>query len=230
MRRSLTTVVSTAVLVLALIGVTLGVPAAFAAPADPTAHDAHDTAAAKSSAAALHDTMRKLWEDHITWTRLYIVSAATPPTALADLAATAERLLQNQADIGDALRPYYGDAAGAAVTELLREHILVAAALIDAARAGDQAEVEAQLDLWYDNADRIAAALNGLNPKHWPLDHLGTMMRAHLDRTLDEAVARLQGRYPDDIAAYEAIHADILEMADMLSDGIIAQFPNRFRG
>jgi hypothetical protein len=57
-----------------------------------------------------------------------------------------------------------------------------------------------------------------------------SMMRAHLDRTLDEAVARLEGRYADDIAAYEAVHTDILAMADMLSDGIIAQFPDRFRG
>ncbi len=234
MRRSLAAVASTVVIVLALVGVTLSVPAVLAAPTASSAHGAHgahDAAPTKPRAAALHDAMHKLWEDHITWTRLYIVSAATlPDAALPDLSVTAERLLQNQADLGDAFRPFYGDAAGDAVTELLREHILVAAALIDAAKAGDGAEVEAQLDLWYDNADRIAAALNGLNPKHWPLEHLESMMRAHLDRTLEEAVARLQGRYADDVAAYEAIHADILEMADMLSDGIVAQFPNRFRG
>jgi len=230
MRRSLAAVTSTVVLVLALIGVTLSVPAALAAPSGSTAHDGHGAAAAKSTAMAFRDTMRKLWEDHITWTRLYIVSAATQPEALADLGPTADRLLKNQADIGDALRPYYGDEVGAAVTELLREHILVAAAVIDAAKAGDGDEVDAQLDLWYDNAHRIAVALNGVNPKQWPLDHMEAMMRAHLDRTLEEAVARLQGRYADDVAAYEAIHADILEMADMLSDGIVAQFPSRFRG
>ena len=78
------------------------------------------------------------------------------------------------------------------------------------------------------NADEIAAALAGLNPDAWELSHMQAMMRAHLDRTLEEAVARLQGRYADDIAAYEAVHADILAMADMLSDGIIEQFPGRF--
>ena len=222
MRRSILAVISTAALALAVIGALLIVPAVAA----ETDHHGSD----KPTAAAFHDAVRKLWEDHITWTRLYIVSAATTPDALPDLAATADRLLQNQADIGDALRPFYGDAAGDAVTSLLREHILTAAALIDAAKAGDAAEVQAQTAAWYDNAERIAAALHGLNPRHWALDDLDAMMRAHLDRTLEEAVARLQGRYADDAAAYDAIHADILQMADMLSDGIIDQFPSQFRG
>jgi hypothetical protein len=185
---------------------------------------------AKVDRTAFHDAMRKLWEDHITWTRLYIVSAATLADDLPDLAATADRLLANQDDIGDALRPFYGDAAGDAVTALLREHILGAATLIAAAKAGDADAVAAASDAWYVNADEIAAGLHALNPKEWPLDHLQGMMRAHLDRTLEEAVARLEGRYTDDIAAYEDVHADILAMADMLSDGIIAQFPSRFRG
>jgi hypothetical protein len=185
---------------------------------------------AKVDRTAFHDAMRKLWEDHITWTRLYIVSAATLADDLPDLGATADRLLANQDDIGDALRPFYGDAAGDAVTALLREHILGAATLIAAAKAGDSDAVAAASAAWYANADEIAAGLHALNPKEWPLDHMQSMMRAHLDRTLDEAVARLEGRYADDIAAYEAVHTDILAMADMLSDGIIAQFPDRFRG
>ncbi|HSL32070.1 MAG TPA: hypothetical protein VK871_00395 [Candidatus Limnocylindrales bacterium] len=192
--------------------------------APPTTADA----ASKLERHAFHDQMRKLWEDHIVWTRLFIVSAATLPDDLPDLAPTTDRLLANQADIGDALRPFYGDAAGDAVTALLREHILGAARLLAAAKAGDQAEVEAASIAWYANADDIATALNGLNPRNWELGHMQAMMKAHLDRTLEEAVARLEGRYADDIAAYEQVHADILEMADMLSDGIIRQFPNRF--
>jgi hypothetical protein len=60
------------------------------------------------------------------------------------------------------------------------------------------------------------------------LADLDAMMQDHLDLTLEEAVARLQGRYADDIAAYDQIHVQILSMADMLSDGIIAQFPSKF--
>jgi len=177
---------------------------------------------------AFHDAMRQLWEDQIVWTRQYIVSAATVPGDLADIGPTADRLLANQADIGDALRPFYGDAAGDAVTSLLRDHILTAAELIAAAKSGDAAGVEAAARAWYVNAHDIAVALHGLNPVHWPLADLDAMMVEHLDLTLEEAVARLEGRYADDIAAYDKVHAGILAMADMLSDGIIAQFPSAF--
>src|SRR6476469_8448346 len=89
--------------------------------------------------AALHDDMRKLWEDHITWTRLFIVSAVAD---LPDKDATTQRLLQNQVDIGNAIKPFYGDAAGDKLTALLKEHILGAAALLTAAKAGDNAGVQ----------------------------------------------------------------------------------------
>jgi hypothetical protein len=177
---------------------------------------------------AFHDQMRKLWEDHITWTRLFIVSAATETGDLPDVGPTADRLLANQVDIGNAIKPFYGQAAGDRLTALLREHILTAADILSAAKAGDEAAVATARAAWYANADEIASFLSTANPKHWPLDEMRAMMRTHLDLTLDEAVARLQGRYADDIAAYEAVHTEILEMADMLSSGIVAQFPSRF--
>ena len=92
--------------------------AASAAPTAPTAgaatHESseHTTAPAtdRIDPVMFHQEMRKLWEDHITWTRLYIVSAVAE---LPDLEATAGRLLQNQADIGAAVATFYGDDAGA---------------------------------------------------------------------------------------------------------------------
>ena len=77
-----------------------------------------------SAADKLHSDMRKLWEDHITWTRLYIVSVAA---GLPDKDATAQRLIQNQVDIGNAIKPYYGDAAGTKLTELLKERLACSA-------------------------------------------------------------------------------------------------------
>jgi hypothetical protein len=174
----------------------------------------------------IHDGMRKLWEDHITWTRMVIISVASRSD---DLGPTLDRLLQNQTDIGNAIKPYYGDAAGDALTALLRDHILIAGEILFAARDGNQEALADAIARWYANADDIAAFLSSANPDNWPLEEMQAMMREHLDVTLREAVARLEGRYADDIAAYDVVHVQALGMADMLSAGIVAQFPNSFK-
>ena len=181
--------------------------------------------AAPTSVLAFRDTMRQLWEDHITWTRLYIVSAIAD---LPEKDATTQRLLQNQVDIGNAIKPYYGDAAGDKLAALLKDHIVGAAALLSAAKAGDNAGVKAASDKWYANANDIAVFLNGANPKAWPLDAMKAGMKAHLDQTLQEAVDHLKGNYAADVTDYDKVHEHILMMADTLSDGIINQFPERF--
>ena len=186
---------------------------------------AHASGSTADSVVELRQAMRKLWEDHITWTRLYIVSAAA---GLPDQHVTADRLLRNQDDIGNAIKPFYGEAAGAQLTALLREHILQAADLLAAAKAGDSAKVEATKNAWYANADRIAAFLSTANPDNWPRDVVAHHMHMHLDLTLEEAVARLQGRYADDTVAFGEVHDAILEMADALTAGIVAQFPTKF--
>jgi hypothetical protein len=170
-------------------------------------------------------TMRKLWEDHITWTRLFIVSDLAQ---LPDSSLTAQRLLQNQTDIGDAVKPFYGEAAGNQLTALLNDHILTAAAILAAVREGDEARTQAEIARWYTNADEIGTFLGSANPRHWPADEMRAMMREHLDLTLAEASARFQGDYEADIAAYDQIHEHILGFADHLSDGIIQQFPQKF--
>ena len=188
--------------------------------------EAATTKGVSAQQAALHDNMRRLWEDHITWTRLFIVSASAD---LPDTPATTRRLLRNQEDIGDAIKPFYGRAAGERLTTLLQEHITVAAGLLAAAKAGDKGEVESQSRAWYRNADQIADFLAKANPDNWPRKEMRSMMREHLDLTLTEAVAHLERRHRTDIRTYDRIHRQILEMADMLSDGIAAQFPKRFR-
>jgi hypothetical protein len=183
------------------------------------------SASARENRAAFHDAMRKLWEDHTIWTRGFIVSFAHD---LPDLGPTADRLYRNQDDIGDAIKPFYGDAAGEALSALLREHIDGAAALLDAARNGTQAQVEEAYAAWVANANEIAAFLSAANPRNWPLPEMQAMMQEHLSLTFAEAGARLGGNYAGDIAAYDDVHVQILQMADMLSDGIIAQFPSKF--
>jgi hypothetical protein len=182
--------------------------------------------APSNKALALHDGMRKLWEDHITWTRLAIISleGGTPDTD-----ATVARLLKNQTDIGNAVMPFYGKAAGNKLTQLLREHILIAADLIAAAKAGDNGKLADAQARWLTNADQIAALLHSANPRYWPLGVMKAEMHMHLKLTTEEAVAHLQGRWSADVVAYDKVHRHILHMSDLLSDGLVKQFPGRFR-
>jgi hypothetical protein len=175
---------------------------------------------------ALRNGMRVLWEDHVTWTRLAVISlvAGTPDTE-----ATVARLLKNQTDIGNAIKPYYGAAAGNALTKLLRQHILIAADLIAAAKTGDQAKVAAEQARWQANAGDIATFLSKANPRQWKRSDVRAMLNEHLRLTTDEVVARLQGKWAADVAAYDRIHHHALGMADTLSAGLVAQFPARFR-
>jgi hypothetical protein len=174
----------------------------------------------------LRNDMRKLWEDHITWTRLAIISLVDGSP---DTNATVARLLRNQQDIGDAIKPYYGDQAGDALARKLREHILIAADLIAAAKSGDQERVAAEQARWRQNAREIAAFLSHANPRFWKREAITSMMFMHLQLTTDEVVARLHGDWNADVAAYDQVHRHILGMADVLSTGIVKQFPRQFR-
>jgi hypothetical protein len=179
---------------------------------------------ATPSSMQLHDAMRKLWSDHVVWTRLYIIAAAANDASAATASA---RLLRNQEDFGNAIVPYYGAAAGSRLTDLLKQHILIAVDLVSAAKAGDNAKVADADRRWHANANDLATFLSGANP-NWPKATLLSMLNQHLALTTQEATARLQGRWSDDAATFDSIFNQILMMADALSDGIVKQFPARF--
>lgn len=177
--------------------------------------------ASKRGAVAL--TMRKLWSDHVFWTRLYIVDAAA---GLPSADATSKRLLKNQEDIGNAVVPYYGTTAGAKLTDLLKQHILIAVDVVAAAKAGDNAKLADADKRWHDNAADLATFLSSANP-NWPKQTLLSMLNEHLALTTQEATARLQQRWDDDIAAFDKVFMQAMMMADALSDGIAKQFPGK---
>lgn len=198
-----------------------------AAHADSGHGRLHATPAAMTPArAAFHDQMRKLWEDHVTWTRLAIVAFAD---GSGGFDATAARLMKNQEDIGDAIKPFYGDAAGDQLTALLKDHIGIAVQLLQAAKGGDDAAFLQAKTAWYANANDIADFLAGANPRYWPRDTMRAAMKTHLDQTLAEASHELVGDYAASVADYDEIHHHILGMADVLSNGIIRTFPDRLR-
>jgi len=175
-------------------------------------------------AAMLKQDMRKLWTDHVVWTRDYIIAAVGDQP---DAQAAAGRLMKNQEDIGNAVAKFYGAPAGAQLTKLLKEHISIAVDLIKAAKAGDKAGQKAADDKWQANGVAIADFLSKANP-NWPRATLVDMMKKHLATTTDEVVARLQKNWEGDVKAYDAVYDHILHMSDALSDGIVKQFPDKF--
>ena len=169
--------------------------------------------------------MRKLWEDHITYTRNFIISTLAN---LEDAGKIAERLLKNQDDIGDAIKPVYGAEAGTKLSALLRDHILIAGEVVKAAMAGNAAGLEAANKKWTANADDIAMFLSGANP-NWTRASLKDMLDKHLEYTTQEVVSRLKKDWAADIEAYDKGHVHMLMFADMLTHGILKQFPDKFK-
>jgi hypothetical protein len=177
-----------------------------------------------SDAAMLKQDMRRLWTDHVMWTRDYIVAAIEKQP---DASAALNRLMKNQEDIGSAVAEFYGDAAGRQLTTLLKDHIAIAGDIVKAAMAGDKTGQNAADDRWRQNATQIADFLSKANP-NWPQATLLDMMNTHLATTSTELAARLSKDWEGDVKAYDAVYDHILHMADALSEGIVKQFPQKF--
>jgi hypothetical protein len=176
-------------------------------------------------ALALHDSMRALWESHGTWTERAIVDFVGD---LPDTQVAVDRLLRNQTEIGNAVKPFYGRKAGNQLTALLKGHINAAVALLQAAKSGDSDATAKAKAAFYANGDQVARFLHAANPRHWSLQAMKRMMRIHLNQVVGLAVDQLQGRYAAAVRLYDVYIGHILDMADMLSTGIMQQFPARF--
>lgn len=174
---------------------------------------------------ALSNQMRLLWEQHVYWTRMVILSMAF---GLPDAQVVTARLLRNPKDFEAALRPFYGEATAAKFSRLFTEHLTIAAELVSAAKAGDSAAAADAEKRWYANADQIAIFLGSINP-HWSAQEWRKMLYDHLAMTKTEAVDILTGKYAESIAVFEKIEKEALMMADEMTRGIVKQFPQYFR-
>lgn len=182
-----------------------------------------DTTATQSSA-RLHRQMRALWQEHVGWSRVLVVVSIA---GLPDTATARARLGDNQAAIGDAFGPYYGPGASETLSALLDDHVTLAARVVLDAKARNVNGLSDSSELWYANADRIAAFFAAASPS-WPFERLRSMLRTLLDRSMAQVTSRLAADWSTDTSAYDAVEASSLELSDVLADGIVAQFPERF--
>jgi len=168
----------------------------------------------------LSNKLRKLWEQHVMWTRSFIISVAH---SLPDLDEVTARLLQNPVDFGAALKPYYGEMKSKMFTDLLTQHLKIGGDLVKASKAGETMKANDLRNQWYANADEIAKFLSEINP-FWDRGSWQKMMYDHLGMTEDEAGKRLHSQYREDIKEYEFIEHEALQMADYMAEGLIKQF------
>lgn len=176
------------------------------------------------SQAKLNRCLRLLWEQHVYWTRLTIISIAF---SLPDVNQVINRLLRNPKDFAEVLKHFYGEKIVSRFVDLFTAHLVIAAQLVRAAKAGNNKAV-AEIEMkWYANADEIAAFLGSINP-YWSEQEWKVMLHKHLALTTTEATDILSGRYEDSIAIFDQIEKQALEMADLMTRGIIKQFPKKF--
>ena len=157
--------------------------------------------------------MRTLWEQHVAWTRMAIISLVF---GLPDTAEVLARLLQNAPDMGNLIKPFYGAGVADIYAGLIKEHLVIASELVKAAKAGDTTAAAAAEKRWYANADQIVEFLSRLNP-YFPKEEFRKMFYKHLAMTKAEAVTMLQQDYKASIKLYDQIEREALIMADILS-------------
>lgn len=168
---------------------------------------------------------RSLWEEHVAWTRMTIISLIFN---LPDIDFVVARLLKNATDMGEMIRPLYGEMAAQRYSSLIQDHLLFAADLVKAAIAGDEQAAKTAEEKWYANADEIAEFLHSVNPFLLEED-VRAMFYEHLDLTKQEAVTMLNKDFKKDIEIYDEIEKQAREMADMISDAMIKLYPEQFR-
>jgi len=175
----------------------------------------------------LYTAMHQLWSQHMEWTYATVDAYFHNPKSLQP---TLNRLLQNQRDIGTAIVPFYGQTAGDKLTKLLLTHINDAVPVLQAAQSGDSAALNKALNAWYANATQIADFLSAANPKNWPTSATEPMLKEHITQTTAYSVDLLNGDYAQAITDYGKAEQHMAMLADILSKGIIAQFPRKFVG
>ena len=153
------------------------------------------------------------------WTRSFIISTVDN---LGDIDVVTKRLLRNPSDFAEVWKLYYGRGKANRFRELLEEQLLIAADLVNQAKAGSSAGTDLARKKWYANAAEIAMFLAAINPC-WSRQEWNKMLDKHLQMTEQEAVTRLQRQYQRNVDIYDDIENQALAMADYMTNGILKQ-------
>lgn len=171
-------------------------------------------------------TMRKLWSDHIWYTFVVVNSFFHNPD---QVPAVMDRLVENQKAIGKIVVPFYGKDAGDKLGDLLIEHIKLAVPVLEAAKDGDSTALKSAKKDWFKNAAEIADLLGNVNIENWLIDQIKSILEMHIKQTIGYSTALMKNNFQKAIKEYDAAFEHMMHLADIMSTGIIDQFPDKFK-
>lgn len=166
-----------------------------------------------------NEEMRMAWLNHVFWTRMYLMSAVSDAP---DRQATEERLLETADEIADTFAAQFSPSAVRQLRSLLREHIEIGGQMIEALKAGEQADYNALSQRWTANANQIAAFLASQNPFFGGRETVN-MLQNHLELTRNEIEQQVKGEYTESIDTFREIVKQAVEMADYFARGMRAR-------
>jgi hypothetical protein len=165
----------------------------------------------------LKSTIRKLFTDHAVYTSFVLKSIVDHHDA--DTKVLLPRLLQNQKDIGEQLKPFIGSSKGNKLTKVLTEHIQLAGAVIKDATYNNP-QLEQDIKKLFNNSDDVAMVLTSINPELLPYEDTQMMFIIHNEFVIDQTLARLSKDYQQEQKLYDAYYNEILLMSDLIADAL----------
>lgn len=164
----------------------------------------------------LNNRMRLLWEQHIYWTRMLLISIAGD---LNDINAVKDRLMRNPLDMANLFAEFVSNEEANRLEMLLRQHLQIGGDLMVALKNQNRPLAEQLNRQWYMNADEIALALANMN-SNYDKEQIRQMLNRHLEMLARIIVERLAGNYQADIDVFDVMEMEILKLADYLAAGL----------
>ena len=173
----------------------------------------------------LGNYLRFLWLQQVYWLRMANQSELWN---LSDAEYVMNRLMENPQDFQMALKTFYGDENAKKFADLLTNHLTLVTNYVMAIRDGNtQAAADAENQI-NNNAVQMISFLTSINP-NWAAADLQRMFSEYMNLTKEEIDATMSQNFEDSINVFADIERGALEMADMMTKGIVSQFPQYFR-
>lgn len=170
----------------------------------------NNTFSISSRSNANKESWLALWFDHIYLTREFILAEKCGDQN--QILSAQNALLSNQDDLGRRYAVKYGEEKGKQFTELLKEHIVIAKAIVEDLKVSQ--DPTNNINQWYRNAEDISKFLVS-NNRNLNYDAVYNMWKEHLDLTSAEAINIINGNFEASVNDFEAVRQNAIKMAKM---------------